>query len=92
MPRIAIEENSRLALRIRPSDKAMLMRAVALEQSDLTDFVLKNALKAAKEVIDHAEHIHLSDRDSLLVLEALENPPAPNKKLLMAAQKLPKSS
>ena len=37
MPR-AIVEDSRLALRVRPDDKATLMRAVALEHTDMTDF------------------------------------------------------
>ena len=40
MPRVAVEENSRMSLRIRPTDKALLMRAVAYEHTDLTDFVL----------------------------------------------------
>ena len=31
MPRAIVEDNSRLALRVRPDDKAMLMRAVALD-------------------------------------------------------------
>lgn len=88
MPRIAIKENSRLAFRVRPVDKAILMRAVALDQSDLTEFVLKNALKAAKEVIEQAEHMPLSERDSLHVLEILETPPAPNEKLLSASRAL----
>jgi len=40
MPRPAIEDNSRMSLRIRAEDKAMLLRAVALKRTDLTDFVL----------------------------------------------------
>ncbi|MBF0402030.1 MAG: DUF1778 domain-containing protein [Magnetococcales bacterium] len=86
MPRTMIRDNNRMALRIRPDDKATLMRAVALENTDLTDFVVKNALKAAKAVIDQSERVKLSERDSLRVLELLENPPAPNSKLLAAAQ------
>ncbi|MER2625189.1 MAG: DUF1778 domain-containing protein [Accumulibacter sp.] len=38
MPRAIVEDNSRLALRVRPDDKATLMRAVALEHTDMTDF------------------------------------------------------
>ena len=34
----AIVEDSRLALRVRPDDKVTLMRAVALEHTDMTDF------------------------------------------------------
>ena len=89
MPRIAVEDNSRMSLRIRPDDKAMLMRAVAYAHTDLTDFVLRNTMQAAKAVIAQAEHVLLSERDSLRILEALENPPAPNAKLLAAAHALP---
>lgn len=79
-----------MSLRIRPSDKALLMRAVAYTHTDLTDFVLRNAMQAAKAVIAQAEQVVLSERDSLRVLDALENPPAPNANLLAAAHALPK--
>ena len=90
MPRQAIEDNSRMSLRVRPEEKATLLRAVALENTDLTDFVLRHALRAAKAVIKEADHLQLSERDSLLVLNLLENPPAPNAKLRAAAKALPK--
>ena len=90
MPRRAVEDNSRMSLRVRPEDKALLLRAVALNQTDLTDFVLRHALLAAKAVVEEAEHVRLSGRDSLRVLDLLENPPAPNARLLRAARALPK--
>ena len=90
MPRIAVEDNSRMSLRIRPKEKALLLRAVALKHTDLTDFVIHHAVRAAKAVIEHADHVQLSGRDSLRVLDLLENPPAPNAKLLGAARALPK--
>lgn len=90
MPRQAIEDNSRMSLRVRPEEKATLLRAVALENTDLTDFVLRHALRAAKAVIREADHLQLSERDSLLVLDLLENPPAPNAKLRAAARALSK--
>jgi len=61
---------------------------VALKHTDLTDFVLHHALSAAKAIIEEAEHLQLSGRDSLHVLDLLENPPAPNKRLLSAARAL----
>lgn len=88
MPRVAVEDNSRMSIRIRPDDKALLLRAVAYEHTDLTEFVIRNAVQAAKEIIEQAERILLSERDSVRVLESLENPPAPNGKLLAAAQAL----
>lgn len=92
MPRITVKDNSRMSFRVRANDKELLMRAVAYEHTDLTNFVLRNALQAAKTVIAQAEQVLLSERDSLRVLNALENPSAPNAKLLAAAQALPKQS
>ena len=89
MPRAAVEDNSRMSLRIRSEDKTLLLRAVALKHTDLTDFVVQHALRAAKDVIQESEQVQLSDRDSLRVLDLLENPPAPNARLLAAAQRLP---
>ena len=92
MPRVAVEDNSRMSLRIRAEEKALLMRAVALDHTDLTDFVIRHALRAAKAVIKEADQVQLSERDSLRVLNLLENPPAPNARLLAAARALPKRS
>jgi len=66
------------------------MRAAALRHTDLTDFVLQPALREAKAVIDDSERIVLSERDSLLVLNLLENPPAQHAKLRAAIAAMPK--
>jgi uncharacterized protein (DUF1778 family) len=79
-----------MSLRIRAEEKALLLRAVALKHTDLTDFVLRHALLAAQAVIKEADHVQLSGRDSLRVLDLLEHPPAPNRRLLAAARALPK--
>jgi len=52
--------------------------------------VREHSVDAAKAVIREEEHISLSRRDSLRVLDLLENPPKPNAKLLSAAKALPK--
>jgi uncharacterized protein (DUF1778 family) len=90
MPRPTVEDNSRMSLRIRPEEKALLLRAVALKHTDLTEFVLRHAVRAAKAVIDEADRVQLSGRDSLRVLDLLENPPAPNGRLMAAARALAK--
>lgn len=92
MPRPPMEDSPRMSLRIPPKSKALLMRAVALENTDLTDFVIRSATEAAREVIARAERVQLTERDSLRVLELLENPPAPNARLLAAASNLPPRS
>ena len=91
MPRVAVEDNKRMSLRIQPEEKKLLLRAAALRNTDLTEFIRQHSLDAAKAIIHDEERIKLSERDSLLVLELLENPPAPNAKLLAAAKALPKS-
>ena len=89
MPRVAIEDNSRFAMRIPPAEKARLMRAASLEQTDLKNFMLRNALRAADAVIERAERIVLSERDTRLWLDLLDNPPEPNARLLAASKALP---
>lgn len=90
MPQVPVENNSRMSLRIPAREKALLLRAVALRQTNLTDFVVRTAVEAARGVIDEAERIRLSERDSLHVLGLLENPPEPNARLMVAAHALPK--
>ncbi len=90
MPRAAVGDNSRLSLRIPAEHKALLLRAVTLRRTDLTEFVLQHALRAATEVIEQSERLRLSERDSARVLELLEQPPEPNARLLAAARALPR--
>ena len=92
MPRAAVDDNNRVALRVRAADKAVIMRAVALEQTDMTTFILRIALREAQSVIEEHERVKLTQRDSHRVLELLENPPAPNAKLRKAGRALPKRS
>jgi uncharacterized protein (DUF1778 family) len=89
MPRLAVETNSRMSLRIPAADKALLLRAAALQNTGLTDFVIRSGVQAARKVIEQAERLQFSERDSLRVLELLENPPPPNEKLRAAARALP---
>jgi uncharacterized protein (DUF1778 family) len=90
MPRVAVDDNKRMNLRLRPEQKATLVRAAALRRTDLTDFVLQPALREAEAVIAQSERVSLSERDSLLVMDLLENPPAPNAKLREAIAAMPK--
>jgi uncharacterized protein (DUF1778 family) len=78
MPRPAVEGNSRVTLRIRPAGKALILRAVALAQTDMTEFIIRTALKEAQSVIDQHERVKLipgcsqgGRRDDLGVLQPL---------------------
>lgn len=89
MPRGVVKDNNRIALRVQAADKAVIMRAVAMAQTDMTDFILRAALREARSVIEEHERVKLTHRDSLLVLDLLENPPRPNAKLRKAARTMP---
>ncbi|GAB2603900.1 type II toxin-antitoxin system TacA family antitoxin [Nitrincola alkalisediminis] len=90
MPQIPIGTNDRVSFRIASDEKLLLMRAAALQHTNLTDFVIRNVISVAQKVIDDNERLALSEKDSLRVLDLLDHPPAPNEKLLAAAFALPK--
>jgi uncharacterized protein (DUF1778 family) len=85
MPR-NLTENGRIELRLRPEQKATLARAATLKQIDLTGYILKNVLPQAEADIAEAERLTLSERDSLRVLDLLENPPRAPRRLIRAAK------
>lgn len=89
MPQPAVDDNKRMNLRVSPETKAKLVRAAALRNTDLTNFVTQTALREAESVIEAAEVARLSCRDHARVLELLENPPKPNAKLRTAIAALP---
>ncbi|EAA6841670.1 DUF1778 domain-containing protein [Salmonella enterica subsp. enterica] len=89
MPQIAIESNERLSLRVSTDSKKLIVRAAAIQQTNLTDFVVSNVLPVAQKIVDAAERVYLTERDTQMIMEILDNPPAPNEKLLAAAFALP---
>jgi uncharacterized protein (DUF1778 family) len=89
MPRIAIEDNERMNLRISAAAKAKLVRAASLRNADLTSFVTQAALREAEAVIEEADAVKVSQRDFTRILDLLDNPPKPNAKLKAAIAALP---
>jgi uncharacterized protein (DUF1778 family) len=89
MARNVVEANQRLQIRMSPAKKARIARAAAIQQVDLTQFVTESALREADAVIERAEHIELTEREYLRIMELLENPPAPNVRLKAAIAALP---
>lgn len=79
--------DERIELRATRDEKRLLTAAAAHERLDVTSFILRAALPAARDAVEKAERISLSERDSLRVLELLENPPAPTPALLAAARR-----
>ncbi|RAX01813.1 MULTISPECIES: type II toxin-antitoxin system TacA family antitoxin [unclassified Photorhabdus] len=89
MPQIPVETNNRMSLRIASEEKSLLMRAAAIQHTNLTEFVIRNVVSATRKIIDENEQLELTEKDSLYALDLLDNPPAPNNKLMAVAFALP---
>jgi uncharacterized protein (DUF1778 family) len=61
--------------------------AAAYERLDVTSFIMRTVLPAAREVVDRAERIVLTERDTARILRLLENPPRPTPALIAAARR-----
>jgi uncharacterized protein (DUF1778 family) len=79
--------DDRIELRTTREEKRLLAAAAACERLDVTSFIMRHVLPAAREVVDRAERIVLSERDTGRVLELLENPPEPTPALVAAARR-----
>jgi uncharacterized protein (DUF1778 family) len=77
----------RIELRTTKEEKRLLAAAAAYERLDVTSFIMRNVMPIARDVIDRAERIVLSARDSKRVLKLLENPPKPTAALKAAARR-----
>jgi uncharacterized protein (DUF1778 family) len=75
---------SRIELRVPAEKKALIARAAALRERDVTAFIMDAVIPEAEAVIERAEKVVLSERDSLRLLELLENPPKSTERLLRA--------
>lgn len=83
----AAAREDRIELRATSEEKQLLAAAAAYERLDVTSFIMRNVLPAARDVVDRAERIVLSERDSARVLKLLENPPKPTPALMAAARR-----
>jgi uncharacterized protein (DUF1778 family) len=86
MARTVSDTSSRIELRVPAEQKAVIARAAALERVDLTGFILRHILPEAQAGVARAEHLALSEKDSLRILNLLDNPPAPTDRLIRAAK------
>ena len=83
----AYARERRIELRATKEEKRLLATAAAYERLDVTSFIMRNVLPAAREVVDRAERIVLNERDTIRVLKLLENPPKPTAALMAAARR-----
>ena len=84
----SVARAARIEIRTTQAEKRLLTQAAASERLDVTSFIMRNVLPAAREALAKSDRIVLSARDTELVLKLLENPPKPTKALLAAAARL----
>lgn len=79
--------NDRIELRTTREEKRLLATAAAYERLDVTSFIMRKVLPAARQIVAREERIVLSERDTARVLTLLESPPKPTAALLAAARR-----
>jgi uncharacterized protein (DUF1778 family) len=84
--RAGTAKRERLEARITPEQKALFQRAADLTGRSLTDFVVSSVQAAAETTIRTHQVMELTARETEALLDALENPPAPNERLRAAAR------
>ena len=81
----ASQKRERLEARVTLDQKRLISRAANLRGTSVTDFLLLSAQQAAKETIREFEMLRLQDEAREVFVNALLNPPKPNKALRTAA-------
>jgi uncharacterized protein (DUF1778 family) len=75
-------KETRISVRIKSAQKALIARAARLRKNTLTEFVLENALRAAGEVVSEQKHFEMTPELFKRFCRALDAPPAKNLKAM----------
>ena len=78
--------DERVTARVPTSTRSIIERAAAIYGSTINQFIVQAAVERANEVLQSIEMVKLSARDARTFLDALANPPKPNKRLLRAVR------
>jgi uncharacterized protein (DUF1778 family) len=77
-------KQERMHIRLDTISKLKIERAAAYQNKNISEFVINQAVSGADQVIKAHETVALTVEDAQVFMDALENPPKPNKKLLAA--------
>ncbi|RJQ78895.1 MAG: DUF1778 domain-containing protein [Desulfobacteraceae bacterium] len=77
-------KTERISARVSENVYVTLSRAAELVGSTVNQFLVQSALERAQAVIEEESIIRLSGESAKKFFDAIENPPAPNKKLKAA--------
>jgi uncharacterized protein (DUF1778 family) len=77
-------KSDRIDARLSTEAKRLIALAAESQGLSLSDFVVRSAQEAAEKVLRDRRVIELSTRDSVVFVEAMDNPPTPNEELRAA--------
>jgi uncharacterized protein (DUF1778 family) len=85
-----IRKEQRLEARVTPEQKRLIERAATLRGTTVTEFVVASAQDAAADTIKNFEVLHLRDQAREVFVNAVLNPPTPNRAARAAATRYKK--
>ncbi len=80
------EGNQRVSARVSSKVYDAIAQAANLTGSTLNQFLIQSAYERAQAVIEKERFIKMTAKSAAVFFDALEQPPAPNKKLRSAAR------
>lgn len=85
-------KKERLELRVTAEFKANIEAAANIRRVTVSQFVADSAMERAESVIKENSRIKLTEESWHQVLQALDNPPAPNERLRRAVDRMSEES
>jgi len=86
MRQLTTTKTERLEMRLTRSQKKRIAEAARLQGKSLSDFATATLQEAAVKVIEEQNTIRLNAKAAEDFVRLLQNPPAPNRKLMRAGQ------
>ncbi|WP_241606577.1 DUF1778 domain-containing protein [Rosenbergiella epipactidis] len=81
-------KKQRIDIRLNEDEKSLIEEAAAFRNQTVSQFVLSSASQLASEVVEQHHRIVLAQDAWSAVMNAIDNPPAPNERLRSAATRL----
>ncbi len=73
-----VPKETRISVRVRPADKSLIARAAQIQRTTVTEFILENALQAARSLVTEEKNLELTPEQFKRFCRALDHPPAKN--------------
>ncbi len=68
-------KETRISVRVKPAEKALIGRAARMQRATLTEFILENALHAASQLVAEQKHFEMTPEQFKRFCRALDAPP-----------------